>query len=159
MQYEPPPQVTEFKWIWNKWLHGLWRSFEDTIPSGSEPGVAFRTRQLLQDSSEALDTNATATGAVSVDIENGNVHSLTLTGNVTLSFDNPSESGEFCKLILFIAQDSTGGRTVTLPASVQWAGGIAPTLTTTALAVNVITFYTFTEGSVWYGSLYGDDFS
>ena len=29
-------------------------------------------------------------------------------------------------------QDSVGSRTATFPASVKWAGGTAPTLTTTA---------------------------
>lgn len=43
-------------------------------------------------------------------------------GNVTFTFSNPTQ-GRVYNLILI--QDATGGRTVTWPASVKWAGGSA----------------------------------
>lgn len=113
----------------------------------------------LKEYNEVLSTNATATGAVSVNCENGPLHNLTLTGNVVFSFTNPVGSGSTSTLTLVITQDGTGGRTITWPAAVKWAGGTAPTLTTTASAVSILTFFTSDGGTTWYGFLSGDDFS
>jgi hypothetical protein len=60
---------------------------------------------------------------------NGNVQTVTLTGNATFTFTNPLAGGRY---LLLLTQDSTGSRTVTWPASVKWSGGVAPTLTLTA---------------------------
>jgi len=54
-------------------------------------------------------------------------------------------------------QDATGSRTVTWPGSVKWSGG-APTLTTTASAVDILVFESLNGGTTWYGSLVGTNF-
>lgn len=70
----------------------------------------------------------------------------TLTGNVTFTFTAP---GGPCNLVLVLIQDGTGSRLVTWPASVKWAGGVAPTLTTTAGRVDIVSFYY--NGTNYYG--------
>lgn len=106
---------------------------------------------------ETLSTNAAATGTVSLDLANGNVFNVTLTGNVTFTFTGAT-SGKACSFSLYKRQNGTGGRTVTWPASVKWAGS-APTLTTTANTLDILVFETLDGGTNWYGSLVGANFA
>jgi len=153
MSLEPPPQVKEFDWIWTKWIYHFWASIKDYID-----GVLCAA-YCLKDYKEVVATNAPATGTVSLDLNDGNIHEVTLTGNTTFTFDNPVASGKASNLTITLSQDSHGSHTTTWPSSVKWAGGTAPTLTTTANAVNVLTFYTMDNGITWYGFLSGADMS
>ena len=85
--------------------------------------------------------------AKTIDFSAGNQHSLTLTGNVTLTFTAPAGPAE---LLLVLTQDATGSRLVTWPSTVDWAGGTAPTLTTTAAHIDIVKL-TF-DGTRYYGS-------
>ena len=76
------------------------------------------------------------------------VHSLT--GNTTYNFANPPSTGNAGGFTLKIVQNSTP-RTITWPASVDWAGGVAPTLTTTSGGVDIFVFYTPDGGTTYYG--------
>lgn len=107
---------------------------------------------------EAVVTNATATGATTLNLANGNVFNLTLTGNVTFTFSGAT-NGTACAFSIYIKQDATGSRTVTWPASAKWAGGSAPTLSTTANALDIVVFESLNGGTTWYGSLVGTNFS
>ena len=73
-----------------------------------------------------------------VDFANGNVQKLRLTGNCTLTLSNPVAGGRY---LIELLQDATGSRTVTFPSTVKWAGGTAPTLTTTAGRTDIITLF------------------
>jgi hypothetical protein len=115
-------------------------------------------RVKLKDYSETTviaNTGATYT----IDLESGNVFNLTLTGNCTYTFSNPPASGSAGAFTLIQNQDGTGSRTVTWPASVEWAGGSAPTITSTASSTDVFTFITTDGGTTWYGFTGGQDFS
>ncbi len=93
-----------------------------------------------------------------VNCETGNVFSQTLSGNTTVSFSNPPASGTALGFSLKIVQDaSASGYTVTWPSSVDWPSGIAPTLTSTASAVDQFVFYTHDGGTTWYGFVAGQD--
>ena len=74
----------------------------------------------------------------------------TLTGATTYTFSNPATTGNASSFTLKIIQDSTA-RTITWPSTVNWAGGTAPTLTTTANGVDVFVFYTIDGGTNYYG--------
>jgi len=76
----------------------------------------------------------------------GNFQKSTMTGNVTYTFTAPSGPGRFQ---LMLVQDATGSRTATWPASVKWPGGTAPTLSTAASSIDIITFYY--DGTDFYG--------
>jgi hypothetical protein len=73
-----------------------------------------------------------------------------LTGATTYTFSNPATTGNATAFTLKIIQDSTA-RTITWPASVDWAGGTAPTLTATNNGVDVFVFYTIDGGTTYYG--------
>jgi hypothetical protein len=113
---------------------------------------------VLKDYGEDTETaNSGATKTLDIAAE-GNVFDITLTANCTFTFSNPSASGTACSFTLILRQDGTGTRTVTWPASVDWAGGTAPTLTTTATTgVDILTFVTVNAGTTWYGFTAGKD--
>jgi len=81
-----------------------------------------------------------------VNWNNGQKQRITLTGNVTLTFTAPAGVGNF---LLRVIQGPVGNRLVTWPASVRWPGGTAPTLSTAANAVDIVTFYY--NGTNYYG--------
>ena len=83
---------------------------------------------------------ATGDGATTIDWKLGNMFSFQFGAfNETFTFTAPTKPGTF---ILKLVQDSVGSRTATWPASVKWAGGTAPTLTTTATTgTDIITLF------------------
>lgn len=114
----------------------------------------------LKDYSETVTTPAISSNTLTLNIENGNVFSIAHNANITtLTISNPSATGKSCSFTLILKQDSGGGKTITWPAAVKWAGGAAPTLTTTANAVNILTFITIDAGTTWYGMLGGAGFA
>ena len=89
--------------------------------------------------------------AITLNLANGNVQKLTLTGNCTITLTSPA-SGAFRSLLLYVFQDATGSRTITWPASVKWGTAGAPTLSTTASKMDKILLDTVDGGTNWYGS-------
>jgi len=121
------------------------------IDDSGNMGLGNITPQHRLDVSGAMYSRlVTVTDAASttVDWNQGNVQSITLTtGDTHLTFANAQAGGEY-KLI--INQDSTGGRTITWPSSVTWAGGIAPALTADANGTDVVSF--IYQGTKYLGS-------
>lgn len=67
----------------------------------------------------------------------GAVAEVTLTGSGrTITPSNLVAGGTY---LLYVKQDATGGRTVTTWTNFRWPGGFAPTLSTAANAVDIIT--------------------
>ena len=99
-----------------------------------------------------------------IDFRTGNKQHLTLSGNCVdsqeLQMIFPAESGNFLLLLL---QDGTGSRTVSSDAwraysndestnsAVIWAGGTAPTLTTTNSKADIVSIYWDADNDKAYG--------
>jgi hypothetical protein len=83
----------------------------------------------------ALTDGATITP----DFAAGNNFSVTLGGNRTLA--NPTNQVAGQSGIITITQDGTGSRTLAFGSNWKFASGTAPTLTTTASAVDVLAYY------------------
>jgi len=114
----------------------------------------------LKDYSEEQTTPASSSGTLVLDLENGNVFEVTLTENVTtLTLSNPPVSGDAGALTLILSQDGAGSRTFAWPASTQWAGGVAPTVSPAANAKDIYTLITTDAGTTWYGMIGGQVFS
>jgi len=93
----------------------------------------------------------TLTGtSTTIDLATATNFTHTLTGATTYTFSNPATTGNATAFTLKVIQDSTA-RTITWPASVDWAGGTAPTLTATSGGVDVFVFYTIDGGTTYYG--------
>jgi hypothetical protein len=88
---------------------------------------------------QAYSTLNTLTDAVNIatDCNLGNVHEVTLTDNRTL--DNPTNLKAGATYIWYIKQDATGSRTLAYGSAFKFPGGTAPTLTTDANAVDILT--------------------
>tara|TARA_Y100000310_G_scaffold299686_1_gene334757 strand:+ start:1326 stop:1940 length:615 start_codon:yes stop_codon:yes gene_type:complete len=90
--------------------------------------------------SQRGEVTALTDGAnISTDLADSNNFSVTLAGNRTL--DNPTNlvAGQSGTIVL--TQDGTGSRTLAYGAYWKFIGGTAPTLTTTASAVDVLVYY------------------
>ena len=97
---------------------------------------------------------ANTSTAYTIDLANGSVQILTLTGNCTFTFPTATAGRSF---ILILKQDGTGSRTVTWPAAVKWPAGTAPTITSTASKADK---YIFTaDGTNWIGSNAGQNYT
>ena len=101
---------------------------------------------------EEVVTANTST-AYTIDLANGSVQILTLTGNCTFTFPTVVSGKGFTLLLL---QDATGSRTVTWPASVKWPASTAPTITATASKMDKYVFVA--NGSYWIGSNAGQNY-
>jgi hypothetical protein len=83
----------------------------------------------------ALTDGATITA----DFDAANNFSVTLGGNRTLG--NPTNVVVGQSGIIKITQDATGSRTLAYGSSWDFSGGVAPTLTITANAVDILAYY------------------
>ena len=95
------------------------------------------------------NTGATRT----IDLESGNFFSATLDQACTFTFSNPAASGDFCGFALALTNGDA--YTITWPASVDWVGGTAPTLTASGL--DLLVFVTYDGGTTWLGLVSGTD--
>ncbi len=93
-------------------------------------------------------------GTDAIDFTAGNVVSATVsTSTQTFTFTNPPADGVSGSFTLFLTNG--GSQTVNWPGSVDWAGGSAPSLTSSG--VDVLTFTTLDAGTIWYGFAAGLD--
>jgi len=84
-------------------------------------------------------TALTDGATITPDFANANNYSVTLGGNRTLA--NPTNQTAGQSGVIVITQDGTGGRTLAFGSYWKFPGGTAPTLTTTASAVDVLAYY------------------
>ena len=97
-----------------------------------------------------------AGGTDDIDLTAGNSVSATVsTGTQTFTFSNPTASDELCGFTLTLTNG--GSQTVNWPASVDWAGATAPTLTSSG--VDILTFFTIDGGTIWHGMVASTDSS
>ncbi len=88
---------------------------------------------------------ATDGATVTFDLSLGNRQEVTLGGTPrTLALSNAVVGKTF---LLIIKQDGTGSRTVTWFSTIKWAGGSAPTLTTTAGKWDMFSFIVTSTGN------------
>jgi hypothetical protein len=93
--------------------------------------------------------------AITLDLANGTVQIITLTGNCVYTFPTPVAGKSFTLIHL---QDATGSRTVTWPSTVDWPSATAPTLTATASRGDKFVF-TAISGTSWLGSVAGQNYT
>jgi hypothetical protein len=122
-----------------------------TVPSlvisGTSNFLTTGTAAAGQYFSQEYD-NGNATGTKTIDWDNGNTQYVTLTGDTTFTFSNPSTGGGG-RYVLHVA----GGYSPTFPGTVRWPGGPAPTPTALAGYKDVYTFIYSTKESLYDGSV------
>lgn len=101
---------------------------------------------------EANVNTVAATGSTeTLDVSVHQVHDCTMDQACTFTFANPAPSGKCSSFVLILR----GAFTPTLPASVDWSGGVAPTYTTPSM----YTFTTVDAGTTWLGAQVGRAFA
>jgi hypothetical protein len=112
---------------------------------------------VMKDYAETVHAGGNTSTAQTLALTNGNVQTWTMTGNCTFTMPSGSTLQAGSSFTVILTQDGTGSRTGAF-TGVKWAGGTAPTLTTTATTgIDILTFTTFNGGSspVWHGFLAG----
>jgi len=112
-------------------------------------------RPEMKDYSETK-TALVAAASIAIDMTSGNVFTITPDQNTTFTFTNPSPTGKSCAFTLIWTQDASD-RTITWPATVDWAGGSAPSVTSGSAKIDIYTFFTLDAGTIWYGFQAGAD--
>jgi len=127
--------------------------------SGSGTVIALNNTPTLTNPTVTnyLETpfSANSSTAITLDLTNGTVQIITLTGNCVYTFPTPVAGKSFTLIHL---QDATGSRTVTWPSTVDWPSATAPTLTATALRGDKFVF-TAISGTSWLGSVAGQNYT
>ncbi len=141
-----------------------------TIAGATLSGAVVGADQIMsavihKDYAETVYAGGNTGASPAIDEANGNTQSWTLDNNATFAL--PADAGlqAGTALTLILTQDGTGSRTGAFQVSgattnVKWAGGTAPTLTTTASRADIVCFVTFDGGATptWYGFVAGQDF-
>jgi len=91
-------------------------------------------------------TTLTDGATITPDMDDSNNFTVTLEGNRTLA--NPTNLTAGQSGSIFIVQDGTGSRTLAWGSYWDFAGGTAPTLTTTASAVDRVDYVVRTSTSI-----------
>lgn len=115
-------------------------------------------RPQIRDYSLPRSSDATFTGVETIDYSAGNVHELTLTGDVSaLTINNWPAAGNEGRLTLYINQDSTP-RTIAWEAAINWGESGQPDLST-ANATYVVVLTGIDGGTSKFGFLAGGPFT
>ena len=113
------------------------------------------TKPRLTDYSETINAIGSVSAATNIDLEDGNVQSLTVTsGTFNIGITNALSS--YSNSVTLIGTNLGTGTISWYSGAhdgggnvVQWAGGTAPTLTSSG--TDILTFTTFNGGTNWYG--------
>jgi hypothetical protein len=118
-------------------------------------------REKLAVYSEPTNASILSAGTITIDCNEGQVHKVTLNQNVSsVVFSNVNpDTSQTSTVILKVSQDITGGRTVTFPATIRWAGGTVPTITTNPNRHDRLVFISDDGGATWDGMVSGQDFT
>jgi hypothetical protein len=85
-------------------------------------------------------------------VTNGTDQVITLTGTATITMPTATAGKSF----LLKLKTGAGGYTVTW-TTVKWPSGTAPTLTSTASRMDIFSF--FSDGTNWYGTTVGQNYT
>jgi len=94
--------------------------------------------KLWGHSEQVVNALGNSTGTVTIDFTTANIITATLTGTTTFANPTTESVGQSGSIVL--TQDGTGSRTASWGSQFKWVGGTAPTLTTTAAAVDRIDY-------------------
>ena len=131
-----------------------------TAPSGTIVGTTDTQTLSAKTLTNPTVTNyvetpysANSSTAITLDLTNGTVQIITLTGNATITMPTATSGKSF---VMMLKQDGTGSRTVTW-STVKWVGGTAPTITSTASRLDLLSF--FADGTNWYGAVISQNYT
>lgn len=114
-------------------------------------------RLFIRGYSERTSSPTISGSALTLDLAQAPTFLVSKNGNMTsLTISNVPPKGTASFSLKTTANGT--GYTWTWPASVKWAGGTAPTFTTTNAKRDWFTFVTDDGGTTWFGFVSGQDF-
>lgn len=132
---------------------------DGTNIGASTPGTGVFTSLETEGAfTEDADAITSSSNAATLDLSAATNFTHDLSENVTYTFSNPAASGKASAFTLKVVQDSTA-RTITWPASVNWPGGTAPTISAGDGDVDYFVFITTDNGTTYYGFTAGQAFA
>lgn len=105
--------------------------------SGGSLGINLGSQNAWSANQRVAPSALTSGTNISVNAALSNIFTLTIAHNATL--DNPTNLADGMVLTFRIKQDGTGSRTLAYGTKYEFPGDVAPTLTTTAGKLDVIT--------------------
>ena len=114
-----------------------------TADGGTSPTERLRISadggvKLTGHSERSVNALGNTTGSTTIKFATADIITATLTGTTTFANPTTESVGQSGSIIL--TQDGTGSRTASWGSQFKWVGGTAPTLTTTAAAVDRIDY-------------------
>ncbi len=103
---------------------------------------------------EVIQAHGSAGATETIDLADGNVHTLTLDANCVLTFAGAT-NGVACSWTLGLAQDGSGNWTVDFPAAVVNGADLEDALDPTASTITWYSFWTLDGGTTVYGVVAG----
>ena len=110
-----------------------------TLPDATTTVAGLAVAQSFTKAQRGTPVALTDAATIAVDLSLGNNFTVTLAGNRTLGAPTNVTAGQ--SGVIVVTQDGTGSRTLAYNSVYKFAGGTAPTLTTTASAVDVLAYY------------------
>lgn len=114
--------------------------------SGGTPTISNPT---ITNYIESVVAIGTVTSASTIALTNGTVQTATLTASTACTFTMPTATAGKSFVLLLKQAASTGGGSATF-TNVKWGTAGAPTITSTAGKMDILTFVA--DGTNWYGS-------
>ena len=105
----------------------------------SKAGDVVSGTLVVDSQSYGTITTFVGSGVINLDFSAANNHEVTLEGSSTLGAPVSPSGGQSGAVV--IRQDGTGSRTLSYSGGWSFAGGAAPTLTTTASGVDLLIYY------------------
>lgn len=140
-------------------------SVGSVMPNGSSGGVATVNdgRYIDVDNTDPVNpivnlsqtkqSPNTTGGTPVLNASYNTVFVLTLTEDITsITFNNVPGGPQVYTATIIIAQDGTGGWSVTWPAAFMWSEGTTPVLDTTAGSIQVLQAFTYDGGASWFAA-------
>jgi len=109
-----------------------------TLPDGTTTLAGLSLAQSFSAQQRGAISALTDGATITPDFSLANNYSVTLGGNRTLG--NPTNLTAGASGAIFISQDATGSRTLAFDTYWSFSGGVAPTLSTAANAIDVLVF-------------------
>lgn len=118
-----------------------------TAPTLTTPTL---TNPVINGYTEGVVAVGTVTSAATLSISAGTMLTATLTASTACTFTMPT-AGAGKSFVLMLKQAASTGNGSATFSNVKWSGGTAPTITTTAGKMDILSF--FSDGTNWYGSI------
>jgi hypothetical protein len=107
------------------------------------------TNPTITNYTESVVAIGTVTSTNTIALTSGTVQTATLTASTACTFTMPTATAGKSFILLLKQAATTGAGTATF-TGVKWSGGTAPTITSTAGRMDILSF--ISDGSAWFGS-------